>query len=373
MREPCRVCGAQLRGNQCRWLFGACGRRRLAVLLARALGVSELQRDGRGELLCGKCVFLLERVLQCDAEIRQQQEAQAARVNALQAERDELCLRVRRKYHQNNPPEEEEDGGGDEGRSRSPSSELEDMQTLLELQPSITTHPEEECEAGSKEVQPQKDLSHQSRSQPSPNQEPVAVETREKEAEGLSKAGARARAKWRGSKGSLSEDRPWFSRSYIPRRSGPSREYSALVHQRKAQAQTQSQARTPTLSHRRSVSLQSLQGLTSADLASPAPRPVAEGPSVLSDWLQLVRSAQPRPLPHTRVSRIPVLSQPHGPRQRLGYAAARRNTHPITAQVLKEMEEEFNDEYTPIVVEVYDAHRRHGKGQECLTALTPLS
>lgn len=372
MREPCRVCGAQLRGNQCRWLFGACGRRRLAVLLARALGVTELRRDGRGELLCGKCVFLLERVLQCDAEIRQQQEAQAARVHALQAERDQLCMRVRRKYHQNNPPEEEEEeqqGGGDEGRSRSPSAQLEDVQALLELHASISTHLEEERETGSEEVPPQHELSHQRCSQPLPNQDQspnqlVAVETREreKEAEGLSKAGARARAKWCGSRGSLSEDRPWFSRSYIPRCISPSREYSALVHQRKAQAQAHSQAQTLSLPHRRSVSLQSLQGLASADSACPTPRPIPEGPSVLSDWLQLVRSAQPRPLPHMRVSRIPVLLQPRGPRNRFGYAAARRNTHPITAQVLKEMEEEFNDEYTPIVVEVYNAHRKHRKG-----------
>lgn len=362
MREPCRVCGAQLRGNQCRWLFGACGRRRLAVLLARALGVAELQRDGRGELLCGTCVFLLERVLQCDAEIRQQQEVQAARVHALQAEREELCLRVRRKYRQNNPPEEEEEEKKDEGRSRSPSAELQDLQTLLEVQPSITTHPEEECEAGGEEMQPQPELSRQGRSQPSPDQEPVAVATKEKGAEGLSKAGARARAMWRGSQGSLSEDRPRFLRSHIPRRCGPSREYSALVLQRKAQTRAHSQAQTLSLSRRRSVSLQSLQGLASADSAFPTPRLVAEGPSVLSDWLQLVRSAQPRPIPHTRVSRIPVLSQPRQPRHHLGYAAARRNTHPITAQVLKEMEEEFNDEYTPIVVEVDDTHRRHRKG-----------
>lgn len=373
MREPCRVCGAQLRGNQCRWLFGACGRRRLAVLLARALGVPELRRDGGGELLCGKCVFLLERVLQCDAEIRQQQEAQAARVHSLQAERDELCLRIRRKYHQNNPPEEEEgegeEGGGDEGRSRSPSADLEDLQSLLGLQPSISTHPEEEGETGKEEVQPQPDPSNQSRSQPSPNPEPVATETREKEkdkdkeAEGRSKAGTRARAKWRGSRGSLSEDRPWFTRSYIPRRCSPSREYSALVHQRKAQAQAHSQAQVLSLGHRRSVSLQSLQGLAFGDSsACPTPRTLPEGPSVLTDWLQLVRSAQPRPLRLTRVSRIPVLSQPRGTQNRFGYAAARRNTHPITAQVLKEMEEEFNDEYTPIVVEVYDAHERHRRG-----------
>ena len=321
MREPCRVCGAQLRGNQCRWLFGACGRKRLAVLLARALGQAELRRDGRAELLCGKCVFLLETVLQCDAEIRLLQEAQAARVHALQGDRDELCLRIRRKYQQNNPPEEEEEahtaGAQDDGH------------VLQEGQPS--THPKQECEQGGEEARQQQELSSRSG-----GGEVVATETRET-SQGLSRVG-RARTGWHGSLGSLSEGRPGILRAHTLSHTQTrvkSREYSALVHQRKVQAWS--------LSCRRSSSLQSLQ-LLASDYAR-----AAEGPSVLSDWLQLVKSTQPRPIPHTRVSKIPVLTRP---RSCHSHPAARRNTHPITAQVLKEMEEEFNDEYTPIVVEV---------------------
>ncbi len=101
MRDPCRVCGVCVQGGQCRWLFSACGRLRLAVILSHVLGL-ELQRDGRSEFLCGKCVFLLERIVQCDVAIGQLQETHAAQLQRMQNERDGLKAQITNKYRQHN-------------------------------------------------------------------------------------------------------------------------------------------------------------------------------------------------------------------------------------------------------------------------------
>lgn len=101
MRDPCRVCGVCVQAGQCRWLFSACGRLRLAVILSHVLGL-ELQRDGRSEFLCGKCVFLLERIVQCDVAIGQLQETHAAQLQRMQNERDGLKAQITNKYRQHN-------------------------------------------------------------------------------------------------------------------------------------------------------------------------------------------------------------------------------------------------------------------------------
>ncbi|XP_063066944.1 uncharacterized protein LOC134458521 [Engraulis encrasicolus] len=428
MREPCRVCGVQLLGNQCRWLFGACGRRRLAVLLARALGLVELKRDGRGELLCAKCVFLLERVLQCDTEIRQVLDAQAARVQQLQAERDELCVRVRRKYLQNNPPEEEEDGEEEEEEekkeeevveeegdrrpasttlvsSRRPSSTqpcsrresstqpasrresstqpasrresstqpasrrassakpFSRRESILKAEsvqleePSCTQSEQEQSEQGNEEeeeaAQRQQEAVSQSQHllRPPSIQEPEAMDTTTKEMIMVAKVFSRAkhpRAKCRGSLSKVRSPLPLRSNTMHPRLRGQSSEYSALVHQRKIQIQAKA-AVSLSLAQRRCVSVQSFHSVPpDYTWNAPVGAGVVEGPSLLSDWLQLVRDTQPRPLPLVRISRIPVLSQ----RGRLVPGAKRRASRPITEQLFREMEEDFDDVYTPIVVAV---------------------
>ncbi|TRY95006.1 hypothetical protein DNTS_004666 [Danionella cerebrum] len=104
MRDPCRLCGGCVPGGQCRWLFSACGRLRLAVVLSHVVG-EELTRDGRSEFLCGKCSFLLERVVQCDVAIGQMQETHAARLQRVQNERDGLKVQITNKYRQHNSTE----------------------------------------------------------------------------------------------------------------------------------------------------------------------------------------------------------------------------------------------------------------------------
>lgn len=98
-----------MQGSQCRWMFSACGRVRLAVILSHVLE-SEVRRDGHSEFLCGKCVFLLERVVQFDVAIGQLQDAHAAQLQRLQNERDRLKMHIANKYEQHNLPKP--DGGG---------------------------------------------------------------------------------------------------------------------------------------------------------------------------------------------------------------------------------------------------------------------
>lgn len=90
-----------MQGSQCRWLFSACGRLRLAVILSHVLE-SEVRRDGRSEFLCGKCVFLLERVVHYDVAIGQLQDMHAAQLQKLKNERDRLKLHIANKYEQHN-------------------------------------------------------------------------------------------------------------------------------------------------------------------------------------------------------------------------------------------------------------------------------
>lgn len=86
MKDPCRVCGVRLIGSQCRWIFNPSGKRQLQVILSHVLG-RQVDRDPDGqasEFLCGKCVFTLERIVQCDVQIGRLQEEHAAQVQRLQ-------------------------------------------------------------------------------------------------------------------------------------------------------------------------------------------------------------------------------------------------------------------------------------------------
>ncbi|XP_066569168.1 uncharacterized protein LOC136758569 [Amia ocellicauda] len=102
MRDPCRVCGSKLQGNQCRWIFSSSGKRNLQVILSYVLG-TPLTRDGRGEFLCSKCVFMLEKVVSFDVVIGQLQGACDAKVQKLLAEKDNLTQCIHHMYYRRNP------------------------------------------------------------------------------------------------------------------------------------------------------------------------------------------------------------------------------------------------------------------------------
>lgn len=102
MKDPCRICGVRLVGSQCRWIFSSSGKRKLQVILSHVLGW-ELTRDGRGEFLCGKCVFQLEKVIQCDINVSQLHDEHNIRIQKLQAEKEHLIQCIAHIYNKNNP------------------------------------------------------------------------------------------------------------------------------------------------------------------------------------------------------------------------------------------------------------------------------
>uniref|UniRef100_UPI0037E78B12 uncharacterized protein n=1 Tax=Semicossyphus pulcher TaxID=241346 RepID=UPI0037E78B12 len=101
MRDPCRICGVRLVGSQCRWIFSSSAKRKLHVILSHVLGW-EVTRDGRGEFLCGKCVFQLEKVVTCDVNIGQLQDKHNSQIQKLQAEKDHLIQCIIHIYRKNN-------------------------------------------------------------------------------------------------------------------------------------------------------------------------------------------------------------------------------------------------------------------------------
>lgn len=102
MKDPCRICGVRAVGSQCRWIFSSGAKRKLQVILSHVLGW-EVTRDGRGEFLCGKCVFQLEKVVQCDVDISQLQDKHNSHIQKLQGERDHLIQCIVHTYNKNNP------------------------------------------------------------------------------------------------------------------------------------------------------------------------------------------------------------------------------------------------------------------------------
>ncbi|XP_061652408.1 myomegalin isoform X2 [Phyllopteryx taeniolatus] len=91
MKETCRICGRDLCGNQRRWIFHPTAKLNLQVLLSHALG-QELGRDGRGEFVCSKCAFMLDRMYRFDTVI--------ARVEALSIERLQRLLQEKHRLRQ---------------------------------------------------------------------------------------------------------------------------------------------------------------------------------------------------------------------------------------------------------------------------------
>ncbi|KAJ7317379.1 hypothetical protein JRQ81_003541 [Phrynocephalus forsythii] len=95
----CRLCGATLRGNHRRWLFGRSGsnsRPDLMVVLSYILDQECPQRgDGRGEFLCGKCAQALGRVYRFDTVIARVQALSIDRLQRLLSEKDQLARSLR--------------------------------------------------------------------------------------------------------------------------------------------------------------------------------------------------------------------------------------------------------------------------------------
>ncbi|XP_060762148.1 myomegalin-like isoform X3 [Neoarius graeffei] len=99
MKEVCRICARELCGNQRRWIFHPAAK--LQVLLSYALGC-ELRRDGRGEFVCSKCAFMLERMYRFDTVVARVEALSIERLHKLLLEKDRLrqCISgMYRKYN----------------------------------------------------------------------------------------------------------------------------------------------------------------------------------------------------------------------------------------------------------------------------------
>ncbi|XP_057215671.1 uncharacterized protein LOC130569806 [Triplophysa rosa] len=331
MREPCRACGGCMQGTQCRWLFSACGRARLAVILSHVLE-SEVRRDGHGEFLCGKCVFSLERVVHYDVAIGQLQDAHAAQLQRLQNERDRLKMHIANKYEQHNLSKP--DGGGLQ----------KSFKRNVKIGTILPSPNQLRC------------IRRSEQSSVQPKLDQAAVDDKWKtpgRSQGVKTSGDVRQRKFTGHLRRCVSLEP-LSRAgtdhcqclqvnVSPRQSKDAhsgvlgnREYLSIVHKKS------------TLS--RSTSLQSV----TLERSDHSPIGAAYGRNTLKtslvfDILQLLKIVRGvRPIPQCEGSKIPVLTP-----SRFTFGHAHQGVKSMAEKRLREMEEDFNDEYTPFRPEVH--------------------
>ncbi|XP_016312078.1 myomegalin-like isoform X4 [Sinocyclocheilus anshuiensis] len=104
MKEVCRICARELCGNQRRWIFHPAAKLNLQVLLSHALRRG-LQRDGRGEFICSKCCFMLDRMYRFDTVIARVEALSIERLRRLLQEKERLRQCITALYNKNNGQE----------------------------------------------------------------------------------------------------------------------------------------------------------------------------------------------------------------------------------------------------------------------------
>ncbi|XP_052443753.1 myomegalin isoform X2 [Carassius gibelio] len=346
MRDPCRVCGVCVQGGQCRWLFSACGRLRLAVILSHVLGL-ELQRDGHSEFLCGKCVFLLERIVQCDVAIGQLQETHAAQLQRMQNDRDGLKAQITNKYRQHNQHK---------------ISGNVPLKQEVQTGTSLNTSKQLQCIRRAQPVQPKQqqtriasvqDKLGRSQGLVSVNSDGEGQQEKFKgrlrrcvSLEPLSKTDRSQRSKL------LSSSHKNLKTTGVPvtRPRSLSRDYLDVVNKKSALISRSTSLQSVALEQYDHAHISASPLRQTRPLRGSTPTTV-ETTSLVCDILQLLKSVQGvRPVPRCNSSKIPVLKYPsyiHG------------NTHSGVSWKLKlerslrEMEEDFNDEYIPVKQEMF--------------------
>ncbi|MGH0118935.1 UNVERIFIED_CONTAM: hypothetical protein FKN15_054929 [Acipenser sinensis] len=350
MKDPCRICGGKFRGNQCRWIFSSSGKRNLQVILSYVLGVA-VTRDGKGEFLCSKCVFMLENVVNYDVIIGRLQGVCNLKVQKLLTEKDNLAQCISHIYNRNNPQPIKSNG-----------------EYLSTEKPSVTFNtgiPEEgtlEADSCSGSINPGKDVA-------------AASSTA---SEGNKMKRCPSSETLRGHEQSGCPD---------PRRSGSGSpfktSYLKPVHSRSQNIYfnlVQRTCSTPGSFHSRSSSLQSLypscaescslacsssslsvfglktKGAHGFDNFSelPARSSFISSPSVC-DAIKLLKSVQCKPLLMLPESKIPVLLKYAQRRPASGCSYLYRKSHDTERindwKFLQDLAEDFNDEYTPLKAE----------------------
>ncbi|TRZ00668.1 hypothetical protein DNTS_012304 [Danionella cerebrum] len=104
MSSRCRVCSDSLVRARQHWIFHPSSNPSLRVLLSEALGCP-LVRDGGPEFLCGKCCFMLRRMLRFDVVLARIQALSITQVHRLLLEREVLCRTITTLYWKSNSPE----------------------------------------------------------------------------------------------------------------------------------------------------------------------------------------------------------------------------------------------------------------------------
>ncbi|MGH0170975.1 UNVERIFIED_CONTAM: hypothetical protein FKN15_060117 [Acipenser sinensis] len=350
MKDPCRICGGKFRGNRCRWIFSSSDKRNLQVILSYVLGVA-VTRDGKGEFLCSKCVFMLENVVNYDVIIGRLQGACSLKVQKLLTEKDNLAQFISHMYNRNNPRPIKSNG-----------------EYLSTEKPPVTFNtgiPEEgtlEADSCSGSINPGKDVA-------------AASSTA---SEGNKMKRCPSSETLRGHEPSGCPD---------PRRSGSGSpfktSYLKPVHSRSQSIYfnlVQRTCSTPGSFHSRSSSLQSLYPscaescslACSSTLLSvlglktkkahrfynfselPARSSFISSPSVC-DAIKLLKSVQCKPLLMLPESKIPVLLKYAQRRPASGCNYLYRKSHDTERindwKFLQDLAEDFNDEYTPLKAE----------------------
>lgn len=352
MRDPCRICAVRVVGSQCRWIFSSSANRKLQVILSHVLGY-EVTRDGRGEFLCGKCVFQLEKVVQCDVNISQMQDEHNSQIQKLQAEKDHLIQCIVHIYKKNNPSQDRSVWESTICKTSFRSSGVGSLDDEAACQ--LASEGQQFRESGSGHVE---------------NRMKRCVSLDQIVSKGAFQGRSGLRSSRLGSAAGLDGSMKSFGLRGTRHRSQSM--YLDLVH------------RKGTLSRSgfkgRSTSLQSLNRDFSSDTPPDPPpkrklrepqvfvarhgatedpggkvqarallRSSSSQPSVISDLIQLLRCISKQKVSAPAGSHIPVLKRlntgPHNPR------AKRR--HRVTEwKSLHDLTEEFDDEYTPVRMKV---------------------
>lgn len=341
MRDPCRVCGVCVQGGQCRWLFSACGRLRLAVVLSHVLGV-ELQRDGCSEFLCGKCVFLLECVVRCDVAIEQLQETHAVQLQRLQKERDGLKTQITNKYRQHNPTKL------GENTSQKPLKQ--------EVQTGASLRSPKRLKCVQRPVQPKQrqartddvhDTSGRLVSVGNDRQEKFKGRLRRcVSLEPLSKIGTDRSHRSKLNSRQSSDTRSRTTGGPVARPRSLSRDYLDVVHKKSALISRSTSLQSVALEQHDHALIGASPFKQTRPLKNSTPRTV-ETTTVVFDILQLLKSVQRvQPIPRYNGSKIPVLYTRGNAHRGVSWKSR-------VERSLREMEEEFNDDYTPLKQEVH--------------------
>ncbi|XP_072570638.1 uncharacterized protein [Paramormyrops kingsleyae] len=329
-RDPCRVCGSLLRGSLCRWIFSPSGRSKLQAALSYVLGC-EVARDGRCEFLCGKCARMLERVLECRLVIGRLHVAHRAQEQKLQVEKENLIRCIAHLYRKHNECVMPAEGDGAPTKSSSRTSteaQIASEGSVSEEQPS----PARSCDDQLSKV-----------ALVSETEAPIG--------------------------GSSSKPTPLPTQSMSMELELNKSSTSAMYQERSSSIQSL----TSECSESRSLPGSSGSAVQKAKGNGPQPAPPDPGArferghlqgspftqtSIISDVLSLLRSIPRRPLLSQPKSKIPILmrSFPLGPVS--GTASARsqtetaRNRMAAEWDLLQDLTDAFNDEYTVLKAEV---------------------